>query len=154
MDRCEVKRCRADADLTFLGKGICTRHFDMYAAEDEPPGRLRVVLGLPPADAVATEENMDDGTSKKAEAAEAPAKTKGKKAKAPRKTKVTKEPTPKRQKVENPVVFAFRLSEADRTRIHEAAGSAKASSFVLAATMAAVEGDVEAFKRVVETRAK
>ena len=51
------------------------------------------------------------------------------------------------------VVFAFRLSEAERTRIHDAAGSGKASRFVLAATMAAVDGDVEAFKKVAASRA-
>ena len=100
---------------------------------------------------------MDDGSKKtpKTEAStkEAPARKKGtKQVRAKKETKV-KEAKPKRAKVENPVVFAFRLSETDRTRIHDAAGSAKASQFVLAATMAAVEGDVEAFKRVVETRA-
>ena len=99
---------------------------------------------------------MDDGSKKttKAEGATAPVKAKkAPKAARPKKTAKVKEAKPKRAKVENPVVFAFRLSEADRTRIHEAAGSAKASQFVLAATMAAVAGDVEAFKRIVETRA-
>ena len=85
---------------------------------------------------------MDEvkGTKK----AEAPVKGKGKK---------TKAPAPKKEKVENPVVFAFRLSEAERTRIHDAAGSAKASRFVLAAALAASDGDVEAFKQVVASRA-
>jgi len=100
---------------------------------------------------------MDDGSKKatKAEGAtkEATAKKKATKTAKPKKEAKAKESTPKRAKVENPVVFAFRLSEADRSRIHDAAGSAKASQFVLAATMAAVTGDVEAFKRVVETRA-
>jgi len=98
---------------------------------------------------------MDDGSKKTARTEGAVAPVKAKKAAKPKKTvtKTPKETKPKRAKVENPVVFAFRLSEADRTRIHEAAGSAKASQFVLAATMAAVAGDVEAFKRIVETRA-
>jgi len=101
---------------------------------------------------------MDDGSKKatKAEGTAAPVKTKkAAKAARPKKEKAlkTKEAKPKRENVENPVVFAFRLSEADRTRIHEAAGSAKASQFVLAATMAAVAGDVEAFKQVVASRA-
>ena len=84
---------------------------------------------------------------------QAPAKKKAAKQVRAKKETKAKETKSKRAKVENPVVFAFRLSEADRARIHDAAGSAKASQFVLAATMAAVAGDVEAFKRVVETRA-
>jgi len=104
---------------------------------------------------------MDDGSKKtpKAEAATeaAPVKKKAKRdpkvAKPKKDATKTKEAKARRAKVENPVVFAFRLSEADRARIHEAAGSAKASQFVLAATMAAVTGDIEAFKKVVETRA-
>jgi hypothetical protein len=99
---------------------------------------------------------MDGSKKAKVETAaktEATAKKKAPKQARARKETKAKESKPKRAKVENPVVFAFRLSEADRTRIHDAAGSAKASQFVLGATMAAVEGDVEAFKRVVETRA-
>jgi hypothetical protein len=53
------------------------------------------------------------------------------------KGKATKEPQ---------VVFAFRLSEADRDQIHKAAGPGKATRFVLAAALAAANADVEAFK--------
>jgi len=70
-----------------------------------------------------------------------------------RKAKAAKEAKPKKEKAPDVCVFAFRLSEADRDRIHAAAGGGKASSFVLAATMAAVEGDAEAFKKVVTSRA-
>ena len=84
---------------------------------------------------------MEDGAKK--------TKTEGKgKKSAPKPVK-----EPKREKVENPVVFAFRLSEAERTRIHEAAGGGKASQFVLAAALAASDGDGEAFKAVVASRA-
>ena len=50
-------------------------------------------------------------------------------------------------------VFALRMREEDRRRIHAAAGPAKASKFVFSATMAAVTGDTEAFKKVVASRA-
>ena len=47
------------------------------------------------------------------------------------------------------VVFAFRLSESDRTRIHEAAGSGKATRFVRTAALAAANGDTKAFEELV-----
>ena len=57
----------------------------------------------------------------------------------------TKEPKPK--KVKTPlVVFAFRLSEADRRAIHTAAGAGGASKFVHAAALAAANGDTNAFQ--------
>ena len=89
-------------------------------------------------------------TSTKGESEAAPAK----KTKAAKQTKAPKEPKPsKREKIESPVVFAFRLSEAERTRIHDAAGGGKASQFVLAAALAAADGDVEGFKKVIAARA-
>ena len=88
-------------------------------------------------------------STKQTEAAEAPVKGKAKKTKAA--PKVVKEP--KREKVENPVVFAFRLTQTERTKIHDAAGGGKASQFVLAAALAAANGDVDAFKKVIATRA-
>ena len=95
---------------------------------------------------------MDEGKStKKTEAAEALVKTRSSKKAATK--KATAAPKPTREKAENPVVFAFRLSEAERTKIHDAAGSAKASKFVLAAALAAASGDVDAFKTVVASRA-
>ena len=73
------------------------------------------------------------------------------KAKAP---KATKQRKPTREKIpaDEVCVFAFRLSKKDRDQIHQAAGSGRASAFVVAATMAAVAGDVEAFQRVVASR--
>jgi len=67
----------------------------------------------------------------------APKRTKAKAAKEPKKEKAPKAPQ---------VVFAFRLSEADRTLIHKAAGPAKASRFVLGAALAAATGDTKAFE--------
>src|SRR2546428_2275111 len=53
--------------------------------------------------------------------------------------KVSKEPKPKKEKAPKVplVVFAFRLTEADRDAIHKAAGPGKATKFVLAAALAA-----------------
>ena len=65
--------------------------------------------------------------------------------------KLAKQAKPKKEKApaEPMVVFAFRLSEADRTRIHEAAGSGKAPRFVRAAALAAANGDTKAFEELV-----
>ena len=70
------------------------------------------------------------------------------KEKAPKAATSKKEKAP-REKVESPVVFAFRLSEADRTRIHSAAGPAGATRFVRAAALAAATGDAKAFETLV-----
>ena len=64
----------------------------------------------------------------------------------PAKAAASKKEKEPREKVENPVVFAFRLSEADRTRIHSAAGPASATKFVRASALAAANGDTEAFE--------
>jgi hypothetical protein len=84
-------------------------------------------------------------------------KTDGKPAKGASKKPATKvkQPKEKKERASGPAlcVFAFRLPRTDRDRIHAIAGSARASKFVIAATMAAVEGDVEAFKKVVASRA-
>jgi len=55
--------------------------------------------------------------------------------------KAAKEPKQKKEKApkEPLVVFAFRLSEADRDAIHRAAGPGKATKFVLAAALAAAK---------------
>ena len=76
-----------------------------------------------------------------------------KRQKTPKPSKEVIPNKPKREKIDIPVVFAFRLSEAERKRIHDAAGGGKASQFVLTAALAAANGDVESFKRIVATRA-
>ena len=67
------------------------------------------------------------------------------------KPKAAKEPKPKKEKApkEPLVVFAFRLSESDRDRIHKAAGPAKATRFVRAAALAAANQDSKAFDDLV-----
>jgi hypothetical protein len=53
------------------------------------------------------------------------------------------------------VVFAFRLTRAERDLIHEAAGSAKASRFVRTLALAAARGDEAALQDLLnETREK
>ncbi len=169
MDRCEVKRCRAEADITYLSHGVCTKHWDELSSEDAPPDALRLALGLPVAHDV-KEHAMDDGSRKSAKkqaatarkeaatenAAEIAMEVRG--SKAANKQRSAKAAAPKkekapREKVENPVVFAFRLSEADRTRIHDAAGPAGATRFVRSAALAAATGDTKAFETLV-TQAK
>ena len=66
-----------------------------------------------------------------------PKSEKPKPAKEQKKEKAPKEPQ---------VVFAFRLSEADRDLIHKAAGPAKATKFVRAAAIAAANQDSKAFE--------
>ncbi len=67
------------------------------------------------------------------------------------KPKAPKELKPKKEKVpkEPLVVFAFRLSEADRDIIHKAAGPGKATRFVRSAALAAANADVKSFEALV-----
>jgi hypothetical protein len=92
---------------------------------------------------------MEPTTSKtpKSEAAKtnAPAKTK-----KTAKVKAVKEPKPKKEKApkEPQVVFAFRLTEAQRDQIHKAAGPGKATRFVRSAALAAASGDRAGFEEL------
>ncbi|MGH9868605.1 MAG: hypothetical protein ACREAA_10650 [Candidatus Polarisedimenticolia bacterium] len=159
MSRCEIPRCREEADVIYLGRGVCERHWNKYTADDAPVDALRVVLGLPPAPvAAAMEDVMDDGTkTSKAEGAVAPVKSKGKSKKAaPPKTVAKREkpaiertPRVREQFDGEVVVFAFRLGSNDRDRIHAAAGPAGATKFVRAAALAAAGGDRDAFDTLV-----
>jgi len=76
---------------------------------------------------------------------------KRKAAKESKQKKEVKEPKPKKEKApkEPLVVFAFRLSEADRDLIHKAAGPGKATRFVLSAALAAANSDTKAFEALV-----
>ena len=78
------------------------------------------------------------------------AATKGKKA---AKVKGVKEPKPKKEKApkEPQVVFAFRLTEAQRDAIHKAAGPGKATRFVRSAALAAASGDRPTFEELLAT---
>ncbi len=66
------------------------------------------------------------------------------------KAKEPKEPKPKKEKApkEPQVVFAFRLTEAQRDAIHKAAGPGKATRFVLNAALAAASSDRSAFEEL------
>ena len=161
MDRCAIPRCRDEASIVYLGRGICERHWNKYSADDVPDGQLRVVLGLPRVQDAAVDGGgaaMDDGqkTSKGEQAEAAPAKVKARTKKAaPAKAtaKASADKKSAREQIEDACVFAFRLSVADRTRIHEAAGPAKATKFVRGAALAAATGDLDAFKALVAGRA-
>ena len=71
------------------------------------------------------------------------------------KPKTPKDPKPKKEKApkEPLVVFAFRLSEADRDLIHKASGPGKATRFVRSAALAAARQDSKSFEELT-TQAK
>jgi len=124
-DRCEIKRCRGEAAITYLDHGVCNRHWNQLTAEDAPPDALRISLGIAaPATAAPEDRTMGEKSTKTKKTATQ-----------------AKEPKPKKEKAPKPdlVVFAFRLSEADRDAIHKAAGPGKATKFVLAAALAAAK---------------
>ncbi len=92
-------------------------------------------------------------------------KTEGAKPNAPAKTqkpakrmkaKAVKEPRPKKEKApkELLVVFAFRLTEAQRDAIHNAAGPGKATKFVRSAALAAASGDRPSFEELLKSSQK
>ncbi len=74
----------------------------------------------------------------------------------PKKETAAKEGAPKKEKApkEPQVVFAFRLSEAQREMIHKAAGPGKATKFALSAALAAATGDRTAFEELVKSSQK
>jgi hypothetical protein len=77
-------------------------------------------------------------------------KAKAAKQSTPKKETASKEAKSKKQKApkEPQVVFAFRLTEAQRDTIHKAAGPGKASQFVLNAALALAKGDGEALQNL------
>ena len=135
MHRCDIKRCRAEADITYLEHSVCERHWNQLTAEDAPPDTLRMVLGIEATAESAMEDSMGTSTSK------------ARKPKAA-KPKAVKEARPKKKALENAVVFAFRLEAADRDIIHKAAGPAGATRFVRSAALAAARGDAAAFEEL------
>jgi hypothetical protein len=69
--------------------------------------------------------------------------------------KAAKRPTtnvtpPETDDSQDTVVFAFRLSRAERLELHEATGSAKASKFVKAIVLAGARGDMKAIQEIVD----
>jgi hypothetical protein len=118
-DCCQDSGCRAEADLTYLGRGICACHWDSLTADDRPIDALTRALGISAATAATTEDPMPE--TKKTES----------KSKKDTKTKAAVEPKPKREKApkEDLCVFACRVAEAERNAFHAAAGPAGASHF-------------------------
>jgi len=157
MDRCELRRCRGEVSVIYLGHGVCERCWNELTAEDAPPGALRMGLGIEATAESAMEEAMDDGSRKtaKAEATStgASGKKKATKVAKPKRAPKAKEPKAKREPIQDAVVFAFRLSAEQRDRIHKAAGSGKATRFVRGAALAAANGDTKAFEEIVASRA-
>lgn len=147
-ERCVISRCRNEVDITYLDHGVCDRHWNQFTAEDAPPDALRISLGIgTTAPAAPEDRTMEPNTEK-------PTKKSKRTAKAT-KPKAAKEPKPKKENTpkEPLVVFAFRLSEADRDAIHKAAGPGKATKFVLAAALAAAKQDSKTFDELT-TQAK
>jgi len=70
------------------------------------------------------------------------------KAKKVAKVKAVKEPKKEKAPREPLVVFAFRLTEAQRDAIHKAAGPGKATRFVRTAALAAASGDRPALEEL------
>lgn len=146
MERCEVQSCRAEPAIDYLGHGLCEPHWDQLTGEQASPDALRDALGLQPLPVLPMEETImvpKAGASR--------GKRTGK-PKAATKEKSTKQADPKQENVADnaPVVFAFRLGKAERDRIHQAAGSGRATRFVRAAALAAADGDAKAFEQLVE----
>ena len=65
-DRCEIARCRADADLSYLGHGVCSRHWTELTNENAPADALRKALGIEAAPEPSMEE-IPMSSKKKAE---------------------------------------------------------------------------------------
>src|SRR5436309_6679168 len=56
-DRCQVPGCRTEADLTYLGHGVCARHWNELTNETASADALRMALGISAAPEPLT-ENM------------------------------------------------------------------------------------------------
>jgi len=141
--------CRGAVALIYLGHGICDDCWNRFTAEDVPRAELRMALGLDDAEAPATEEAMTE--AKKSEAKTKTTK-KPRVKKATAATKEPKAPKPKREK-QPLVVFAFRLTQAERDAIHKAAGPRNATQFVRRVAVAFANGDESAFRTVVKDAA-
>ncbi len=159
-ERCEVARCRAEAELSYLGHGICDRHWNQFTAEDVGPEALRMALGIEATAPAATEDRtMEPTTSKtqKTEVGEIPAPAKNpkpaKKAMAARELKTPKEPKPKKERAPKQplVVFAFRLTAVERDKIHAAAGPGGATQLVRHTALAIATGDRAALEELLTT---
>ena len=107
-NRCEIPGCTADADMTYLGHGVCSNHWQRFTNENAPDDALKVVLGV----SVEPESTMEVVMSKKKTA-------------NPKPTKAAKKKAP-REKIDRSGfrTLALRVSPEDFERIH--AGAKKA----------------------------
>jgi len=123
-DRCEIPRCRADADLSYLGHGVCTPHWIQFMNENAPPEALRIALGIEAAPDPLMEDVMS--SKKKAETKsepkpEKPAKKSSSKGQAPMRT------------------VALRVPEEDFQLLHKAAGDRQLAHFMRTTLLAAAQ---------------
>ena len=96
-----------------------------------------MVLGIEAEPPTASEDDMAKKNSKKKAAA---------KSKPPKKTA----PAKRTAKAEELVVFAFRLTEAERDLIHKTAGPARASRYVRRIAAAFAKQDEGSFRAVLK----
>ena len=108
-------------------------------APPDPLGGAQALADLP------MEETMTIPTAGTRRGKRPKSRTASQMKKAPKATMSKKEKASR----DLPVVFAFRLNKTERDRIHDAAGSGKATQFVRAAALAAANGDVKAFEHLV-----
>lgn len=156
--RCEVPMCRNEADIVYLGCGICTDCWNRPTVNDAQPDCLRMVLGIEAAHEPEVENTMSKSKKKQTEqpSTETPqadvAAAPEKKAKPTKAEKAAKTPKKRERKPkeEDLVVFAFRLSQAERDAIHKAAGPARASRFVRTIAVAAAAEDEAAIRSVIK----
>lgn len=121
-DACDIPRCRADADMSYLGHWVCSEHWNELTNEHAPPDALRVVLGIE-ADPEPMTENT---TMSKPKNAKKTAEAK------PEKKRETKEKVPMR-------TVALRVPEADFQLLHKAAGERNLSNFMKTTLLAAAQ---------------
>jgi hypothetical protein len=143
LGRCKVGSCRGDASVTYLGHGVCEAHWNELTTEEAPPDALRNALGIELPAVLPMEETMKIPTTSKKRSGKRTAGPKPAAKRPPKEAKTKKTPA------EPQVVFAFRLSEQDRDRIHAASGPGGATQFVRASALAAANGDSTAFETLV-----
>ena len=164
-DRCDIPRCHDDAAVTYLGHGVCTRHWSELTNETAPPDALRKALGI--KSELQNTEDTHMASKKKIDAAPetkpqkpqpsgepAPetavaakeVKSKTKKAPRPKPEKKPREQKPK----EELCVFALRLTPAERDALHKTAGPARASRFARTILVAAANEDEAAFRTAIK----
>ena len=137
-DRCAIPGCRTEADVTYLGRGVCSRHWNEFMDESQPPGALAAALGIHVVETATTEDCIM--SEKKAE------NTKSKK------TKTVKEPKPKKERApkEATRTFAIRITDAELAAIHKAAGPRNATRLVRAVCAAFAAEDDAAFRALLK----